>query len=65
MKRNISQEILIIAALTLTIATLWIYLSVHRALNKGEYPVLSPQQTKILNPTLDESVFEELKKRKI
>lgn len=64
MKRNISQEILIIAVFTLTIVSLWVYLSVHQALNKTEKPVLSPQETKILNPTLDESVFTELKKRK-
>ncbi len=64
MKRNISQEILIIAVLTLTVASLWIYLSVHRALNKPERPVLTPQETKILNPSLDESIFDELKKRK-
>jgi len=64
MKRNISQEILIIAVFTLTIASLWIYLSINRVLDKEDQPVLNPQQTKILNPTLDEDVFEELKKRK-
>lgn len=64
MKRNISQEIFIIAVFTLTIATLWIYLSINRALDREDQPVLSPQQTKVLNPTLDEDVFEELKKRK-
>lgn len=64
MKRNISQEIFIIAVFTLTIASLWIYLSINRVLDKEDQPVLSPQQTKILNPTLDEDVFEELQKRK-
>lgn len=64
MKKNFSQVILIIAVFTLTIASLWIYLSVYRALNKTEKPILTPQETKTLNPTFDESVFGELKKRK-
>jgi hypothetical protein len=65
MKKNYNQQILIISILTLTIATLWVYLSIHRALKKSEKPVLTPQETRVLNPQLDETVFEELGARKI
>ncbi len=65
MKKGINQVFLFLAVLTLTVATLWIYLNVHRALNKTDKPILTPQETKILSPILDESVFEELKKRNI
>jgi hypothetical protein len=65
MKKNYSQEIFIISILTLTITVLWVYLSIHRALKKSESPILTPQETRILNPQLDESVFEQLKERKI
>jgi len=64
MKRNFNQEILIIAILALTVTFLWVYLSVYRALQKSEKTVLTPQETQVLNPKLDLSVFEELKKRK-
>lgn len=64
MKRNSSQEIFIIAVFTLTIVSLWVYFSINKALRKEDQPVLSPQQTKVLNPTLDEDVFQELQKRK-
>jgi len=63
-KRNSSQEIFIIAVFTLTVVSLWVYLSINKALHKEDQPVLSPQQTKVLNPTLDEEVFQELQKRK-
>ncbi|PIS14733.1 hypothetical protein COT64_01085 [Candidatus Shapirobacteria bacterium CG09_land_8_20_14_0_10_39_12] len=65
MKKNFSQVFLFLAVLTLTVTTLWIYLSVHRALNKSDKPILTPQETKVLSPILDDSVFEELKKRNI
>ncbi len=65
MKKNRSQAILIMSVFTLTIASLWVYLSIHQALGKTEKPVLNPQQTKVLSPILDETVFEELKKRNI
>ncbi|HUW24510.1 MAG TPA: hypothetical protein VMW04_02670 [Patescibacteria group bacterium] len=65
MKKNYSQEIFIISILTLTITVLWVYLGIHFALQKSEKPALTPQETRILNPQLDESVFEELKARKI
>jgi len=65
MKKNYSQEIFIISALTLTITVLWVYLGIHRALKKSEKPVLTPQETQVLDPQLDESVFEELKARRI
>lgn len=64
-KKNFSQQILIMAVFTMTAVSLWLYLSVRTALVKSEKPVLTPQETKVLNPTLDESIFEELKKRKI
>ncbi len=65
MKRKFSQEILIMAVLTLTVTLIWLYLGVYRALKKSEKPVLSPKQTQSLSPKLDTSVFEELMKRKI
>lgn len=65
MKKNYSQEIFIISVLTLTITVLWVYLGIHRALKKSEKPVLTPQETRVLDPQLDESVFEELKARRI
>lgn len=63
MKKNYSQTVLLISILSLTIAFLWIYLSVHFALKKTEKPTLTQEEIKILNPDLDESVFEELSKR--
>lgn len=65
MKKDYSQQILIISILTLTITILWIYLSIYRTLNKKEKPVLDPQEIQVLNPKLDGTVFEELEKRKI
>ncbi|HUV72626.1 MAG TPA: hypothetical protein VMW25_06490 [Clostridia bacterium] len=64
MKKDSSQQILIISILTLTITILWIYLSIYRTLNKKEKATLTPQETRVLNPKLDGTVFEELKKRK-
>ncbi len=63
MKDKHSQEILIIAALTLTITLLWAYLSVHRALKKSVTPVLTPSETKVLDPKLDDKLLKELKER--
>jgi 2-phosphoglycerate kinase len=63
MKKNYSQAILLISILSITIAFLWIYLSVHLALKKTEKPTLTQEEIKVLNPDLDESVFEELAKR--
>lgn len=64
MKKNFSQEILIMAVLILTITFLWLYLSVYRVLKKDEKLILTPRQIQTLNPKLDESVFEELKKKR-
>jgi hypothetical protein len=63
MKKNYSQEIFIIAILSLTVASVWVYLSVHRALNKSEKPVVSQKEIRLLDPQLDNEVFEELKSR--
>ncbi len=65
MKKDYSQQIFIISILTLTIAVLWVYLGIHRTLKKSESPILTPQETRVLNPQLDESVFEQLKERRI
>jgi len=52
------------AVLALSIAIVLIYLGVFKVLNKpGEKPVLTPQETRIINPQLDEEVFDELEKR--
>lgn len=65
MKKNYSLEILIIAAFSLTVTFLWAYLSVYKALKKTERPILKPKEIELLVPKLDETVFSELKKRKI
>lgn len=65
MKRSYSQEILIIAILTLTVALLWVYLSVYSTLKKeSTKPILSPKETRILIPKLETDIFENLKNRK-
>lgn len=64
MKKHFSQEILIIAILSLTITSLWVYLSINKTLKgKNEKPLLTPQETRLLDPKLDTSVFDELRKR--
>ena len=66
MKKNYSQEVLVIAILTLTITLLWVYLSINRTLQKDEKtPSLNPKEIQVLVPKLDTTVFDELKKRKI
>lgn len=52
------------AILALLVAVVWIYLGVFKVLKRlEEKPVLTPQETKIINPQLDEEVFDELEKR--
>jgi len=65
MKKNYSQDVLLLAILSLTVTFLWVYLSIYRVLGKSEKPVLTSKQNQPLEPKLDESIFEELKKRKI
>lgn len=65
MKKSYSLEILIIAVFTLSVTFIWVYLSVYKALRKTEKPILKLQETELLIPKLDETVFSELKKRKI
>ncbi|PIV02026.1 hypothetical protein COS55_00370 [Candidatus Shapirobacteria bacterium CG03_land_8_20_14_0_80_40_19] len=63
-KKRLSKEIFLMAVLALSIAIVLIYLGVFKVLNKpGEKPVLTPQETRIINPQLDEEVFDELEKR--
>jgi hypothetical protein len=67
MKKNYSQQILIISVLVLTISVLWAYLSIYRILYSKNKTVAVEQnniQTVLLNPSFDQGVFEELKKRK-
>lgn len=66
MKIQNRQQILIVAAvLVLTIAVLWVYLSVFKTLkSESEKPILTPQEIRTIDPTLDETVFEELKNQK-
>ena len=64
--KKLSQEILVIAILTLTIVLVWIYLSLYTVLGKpNEKPLLTPSEIKVINPEFDESVFNELEKRKL
>lgn len=65
MKKDYHQEIFVIAVLSIVVTTVWLYLSVFNALNKSEKPILTPHQKTTLNPKLDGSVFDELKKRKM
>ena len=66
MKKNYSQQVLIIAILILTISVLWAYLSIYRILYSKS--TISDEQIKvqttILNPTFDQNVFEQLKNKK-
>ena len=64
MKKNYKQVVLYIAVLSLTVTFLWTYLSVYRAVKKPEKTILSPQETRVLDPKLDYEVLEELQKRK-
>jgi len=64
LRRNLNKQMFLMAVLGLLIAVVWIYLSVFDVLNKKEEePVLTPQETKVINPQLDEEVFDELEKR--
>ncbi len=63
-KKGSNKEIFLMAVLTLLVAVVWMYLSVFKVLNKSEEkPVLTPQETRVINPQLDEEVFDELEKR--
>jgi uncharacterized heparinase superfamily protein len=64
MKRKYNEVILYLAVMSLVVTFLWIYLSVYRAANKPEKAILSPQETRVLDPKLDQEVFQELLKRK-
>ena len=64
MKKNYSEVLLYIAVLSLTVTFLWVYLSVYKVARKPQKTILTPQETKILNPKLDLEVFQELQKRK-
>ena len=64
MKKRINEQILLMAILGLTIVIVWIYTSVFKIIDQPENkPVLTPQETKIINPQLDQEVFNELEKR--
>lgn len=63
-KKKVSEEIFLMAVLTLSAIVVWIYLSVFGVLNKPlEKPILTPEETKVINPQLDKEVFDELEKR--
>ncbi len=62
--KKLNEEVLLMAVLALLAAVVWIYLGVFKVLNKPEEkPVLTPQETRVINPQLDEEVFDELEKR--
>ena len=64
MKKRLNQQILLMAILGLVVAVVWLYISVFNIIDQpGEKPVLSSQETKIINPHLDQEVFDELEKR--
>lgn len=64
-KRQSSEFIISLAVLSLTVVLLWIYLSIFQTLKKPpEKPLLTPQETGLFDPKLDQSVFEGLKKRR-
>jgi hypothetical protein len=64
LRKNLNKQMFLMAVLGLLIAVVWIYLSVFDVLNKKEEePVLTPQETSVINPQLDEEVFDELEKR--
>jgi hypothetical protein len=64
-KINNRPEIVIIAILILTISILWAYLNIFKTLRgESEKPILTPQETRKINPSFDQEVFELLKKRR-
>lgn len=63
MRKDLSQDILIIAVLALTSAILWIYIGVRQTIKKSDQVTPSAVETEILVPKLDTSVIEELKKK--
>jgi len=63
-RKNFNQEIFVMAVLTLTVACLWVYLNVQKTLKKpSEKPIVTQEEVATFNPKLDESVFDELRKR--
>lgn len=65
MKKDRSLENLLIAVLALTVASLYIFISIHKALQKSPKPILTPEETRILDPKLDESLLKELQERRM
>lgn len=65
MKKNYSQEILIMVILLFTLALLWVYISVRKTLVKSEKPILTPQEIKVLDPKLDEELLNQLRDKVI
>jgi len=65
MKKNHTQEILLIAILALTSAFLYIYLSIFQTLQKTPQPILNSQEIRVLDPKLDEKLLEELEQRRM
>lgn len=65
MKKNHTQVILLITILALATTFLYIYLSVFRALQKTPKPILNSQETRTLDPNLDEKLLEELEQRRM
>ncbi len=64
MKKKLNRQIFLMAVLGLVVAVVWIYLSVFKIVNKpDDKPILSPQETKVVIPKLDQEVFDELEKR--
>lgn len=63
-KIRISEDIFLMAVLALLTVVVWIYLSIFKVWNKPpEKPILTPQETKVINPQFDEEVFDELGKK--
>ena len=63
MKKNNYQVLLTIAILSLTTAILFIYLSVFRTLGTSQKPILTVQETRPLDPKLDEELLKKLQER--
>jgi len=63
MKKKSSIIFLYLGVLTITVAILWTYISVFKKLKKTEKPILSPQEMDILNPSLDEEIFQKIESK--
>ena len=62
-KRQISRDVLILSISTFVTVLAWIAFDVYRALTKSTIPEVLQEQMRILDPRIDKTEIELLKKR--